>query len=299
VFSSRKFEIEGAPPLADGALPDAYFTSVSPDLFAALDARLLVGRGFALTDSAEAPGVAVLNEAAARRYFPDSEPLGKRIRLGAEEPWFEIVGLLADHHNRGLEATPAPEFFASLEQSFAGNQLFVVLESGVDPAALADVVRDEVRAIDPDQPVYAVQALREAYAEQVAPRRLITLALALLGGFALLLAGVGIYGVVSSAVTQRRSEIGLRLALGAAQGALRRFLLRDSLWPVALGGVAGVAGAVALARAMGGLLFEIQGLDPLTLVGALAVLLAVAAVATWIPAWRASQLDPVETLREE
>lgn len=299
IFSSRKFEIDGAAPLADGALPDAFFTSVSPDFFQALDSRLLLGRAFEPTDDGEAPPVAMLNEAAARRYFPDSQVLGKRLRLDPAEPWIEIVGLVADHHNRGLEAPPAPEFYGSLEQNFAGNQLFVVLESEVDAAALADVVRDEVRAIDPDQPVYNVQLLRDAYAEQIAPRRLITVALAMLGGFALLLAGVGVYGVVSSAVTQRRPEIGLRLALGAAHGQLRRYLLRDSLWPVAVGGLVGLGGAVALSRAIGGLLFEVEGLDPTTLASALAVLLGVAALATWIPAWRASQVDPVETLREE
>jgi putative ABC transport system permease protein len=296
VFSSRKFEIDGAPPLADGALPDALFTAVSPDYFQALDARLLLGRAFEPTDDGDAPRVAVLNEAAARRFFPDSDPLGRRLRIDTDDPWVEIVGLVADYHNRGLETPPAPEFYGSLEQLFAGNQLFVLLESEVDPAVLADVVRDEVRAIDPDQPVYMVQALRAAYADQIAPRRLVTVALVMLGAFALLLAGVGVYGVVSS---QRRPEIGLRLALGAAHGQLRRFLLRDSLLPVAVGGLVGVAGAVALARVMGGLLFEVEGLDPATLAGALGVLLAVAAIATWIPAWRASQVDPVETLREE
>jgi predicted permease len=299
VFASRKFEIEGAPPLADGALPDAFFTAVSPDFFQALDARLLRGRAFEPTDDGDAPRVAVLNEAAARRFFPDADPLGKRLRVDPDDPWIEIVGLVADHHNRGLETPPAPEFYGSLEQLFAGNQLFVLLESELEPAILADAVRGEVRAIDPDQPVYAVQALREAYADQIAPRRLVTTALAMLGAFALLLAGVGVYGVVSSGVAQRRPEIGLRLALGAAHGQLRRLLLRDSLWPVAVGGVVGLAGAAALAKVMGGLLFEVKGLDPTTLAGALAVLLAVAALATWIPAWRASQVDPVETLREE
>jgi predicted permease len=299
VFSSRKFEIEGAAPLADGALPDAYFTAVSPDYLQAVDARLLQGRAFETTDVRSAPRVALLNEAAARRFFPDRDPLGQRLRLAADAPWIEIVGVVADHHNRGLEALPAPEFYGSLEQLYAGNQLFVVLESEVEPTVLAEVVRNEVRAIDPEQPIYAVQALRDAYADQLAPRRLVATSLVLLGAFALLLAGVGVYGVVSASVTQRRPEIGLRLALGAARGQLQRFLLRDSLLQVAIGGAFGLAGAVALARVMGGLLFEVGGVDPATLATALGLLLLVAALATWIPARRATLVDPVETLREE
>jgi predicted permease len=299
VFSSLKFEVDGAAPLADGALPDAYFTAVSPDYFQALDARLLAGRAFEPSDDRDAAKVVLLNEAAARRFFPDADPLGQRLRLAPEEPWIEIVGLVADVHNRGLEAPPAPEFYGSLGQLFVGNQLFVALESEVDAAALADVVRAEVRAMDPQQPVYAVQALRDAYAGQIAPRRLVATSLVLLGGFALLLAGVGVYGVVSSSVVRRRPEIGLRLALGAAHGQLRRFLLRDSMIPVAIGGLLGLAGAVALQRAMQSLLFEVEGLDAVTLGGAAAVLLGVAGIATWVPAWRASRVDPVETLRED
>jgi putative ABC transport system permease protein len=301
LFSAQRLAIEGQPPASDGSLPVAFVTAVSPQFFQTFDMSLLRGRTFAEGDTAGAPIVAVLNQSAAERWFPAQDPIGKRFKVGGaeeERPWVEIVGVVAAGHNAGNDRAPAPEVFGSVRQGLGANQLFVAVESSVAPATLVDTVRDEVRAIDPEIAIYAVQTMEDLIAGDVLPRRMAVQLLLILGAFALALAGVGVYAVVSFAVAQRTREIGLRMALGAGRGTVRVWVVGRALRPVAIGGCCGLLGAIVVARALESQLFEVSGFDPLTLIGAVLLLVVIAIGATLPPALRASGLDPAVTLRE-
>ena len=296
------FEIEGRDAARDGELPGGYRAQVSDEYFRALGIPLRRGRLPDERDVEQAPPVAVINEEAARRFFPGQDPIGQRLRTGKNGRWFEVVGVVGTTRNAGLDRPPQPEVFVSVRQALGGNnQLFLLVRADPatgDPRRLLPLVRREVRALDAQQPVYAVQTVEEAFATAVGPRRAATLTLTLFGLFALALAAVGIYGVVSYAVSERTREIGVRIALGARTGQVRRLMVRQAMLPVALGAVAGVAGALALGRVMGGILFEVRGSDPLTLAAAVALLVTVALAASYVPARRASRLDPVAALRD-
>lgn len=302
VFQQRRVWIEGAEPADEGTLPTAYTTLVSPGFFEALGIPLMRGRLLSEDDLPGAPIVAVINEVAARRFFPDRDPVGGRFRLSEPEsggPWVMVVGVVGSTRNRGLDSPAEPEVFASMRQVPGGNQFFLLTRTRVDARSVLPDVRAVVRGLDAQQPVYAIQTVREAYAARASTRRLSTLLLSIFGTLALLLAALGIYAVVSYAVSQRTREIGLRMALGAGQPDVRRLVLRQALLPVLVGATVGLAGAIALGRAMTGLLFEVSGVDLVTLASVTAVLLGSALLATYIPARRASRLDPLGALRFE
>ncbi|MBW3534338.1 MAG: ABC transporter permease [Gemmatimonadetes bacterium] len=301
-FLRNRFWIEGMTLESGGALPLALTTVVSPGYFKAMGMQIVRGRTLETTDVSGGEMVGVLNEAAARRWFPDRDPLGARLKLGgpdSDEPWFRVVGVVADTRNRGLDQPTEPELFASQQQAGGGNQYFLVVRIDVPPRSVLPGIRRAVASLDPDQPIYAVQTVEEAFEEGAATRRATTLSLGLFALFALALAGVGIYGVVAYAVAARTREIGLRIALGAEGGRVRRLVVRQALVPVAAGGAVGLALAMVLGRAMEGMLFQVRGTDPWTLAAVTAVLAVVALAASWIPARRASRLDPVRALRME
>ncbi|MGD2070528.1 MAG: FtsX-like permease family protein, partial [Gemmatimonadota bacterium] len=300
-FSRQQIEIEGSPPDAERSLPTALATVVLPGYFETVGTPLLAGRALRDEDEAGAPPAVVLNEAAARRFFPDGEPLGRHLRLSGREgaPWFTVVGVAADARNRGLDVEPEPELFAAQAQAGGGNQLFLLLRTSVEPRTVLPAVRRAVAEMDADQPIYAIQTLKEAFRAQGSPRQATTLFLGLFAAFALLLAAVGVYGVVAYAVGERTREIGVRVALGAAPGQVRWMVVAQALTPVVVGVLVGVALATAIGRAMSGMLYGVGGTDPATLATAAAVLLAVASVASWIPARRATRLDPSAALRIE
>ncbi len=304
VFARSEFRVEGRPEPTDEAVPTAYTTIVTEGYFDALGIPLLRGRTFELAeDRPDMPPVAVINEAAARRYFPDEDPIGKRIRVGPnpeEEAGNRIVGVVGGTRNRGLDRPPQPEIFA-LQSQIGGfrNQLFLLVRTGGDPHELLPAIRAEVRGMDPDQPVYAVQTVEEAYAGISSDRRVATVVLGGFALFALLLAALGIYGVVSYAVSQRTQEIGVRIALGADGGSVRRFVVRQAMIPVIVGGAVGVGLALLAGQGLGALLFQVEGSDPATLAGVATILLSVALAASWLPARRASRLDPAEALRPD
>ncbi|MEQ9398443.1 MAG: ADOP family duplicated permease [Longimicrobiales bacterium] len=302
-FAFRELWFEGTDDSPDATLPVALTTVVTPGYFEALGIPIRRGRSFGDADRAGAPLVGVINEVAAERFMPGEDPIGRRLKLGgpdAEAPAFEIVGVVGSTRNRGLDQEPFPEVFAVHDQiGGSQNQLFLVLRTDVDPRSVLPAVRDAVREMDADQPVYAIATVAEAFAQASTTRRVTTLLLSCLGVFALLLAAVGIYSVVSYTVSDRTQEIGVRVALGADAGRVRRLVVRQALLPVVVGAGVGVGLAVPLGMGLRQLLFEVSGTDPLTL-GATAVLLVgVAAAASWVPAWRASRLDPVEALRQE
>ena len=300
LFSRREFSIQGAPPAAEGQLPSAFATLVSPEYFAALGMHVLRGRTLMERDGPDAPMVAVINDVTANRYSPGQDPIGKRFKIGppdADAPWFEVVGVVRATHNRGLDAPPEPEIFASTRQlAGAWNQLFLVLRTSGDPHTALPAVRRVVHDMDPEQPVYAVRTMNEAYAAAALQRRVATVALSIFAAFALLLAAVGIYAVVAYSVGQRTREIGLRIALGAGTGQVLRLVVRQALVPVVVGGIIGFAGALAVGRVLSGLLFQVSATDPVTLAVVVALLAAVGLVASLLPARRASQLDPVAAL---
>jgi putative ABC transport system permease protein len=302
-FGRGQFAIEGEQYQTEDELPVAYRTLVTDGYHEALGIPLVRGRTFTPQDTPSTPLVAVINQAAARRYFPNDDPIGKRFKSGGptrDGPWVTIVGVVRSVHNRGPEVDPQPEFFANIRQIQGGsNQLFLVIRTARDPRGVLEVVQREVAALDPDQPVYAVQTVEDAFATLTAPRRLGTIALTILAVFAIGLAAAGIYAVVSYGVGERTKEIGLRLALGASGSAVRRLVVRQAMIPVAVGGVIGVAAALAAGRALSDFLFQVSGTDPVTVGGVALMLAGFAMVASYIPARRASNLSPTVALRDE
>jgi putative ABC transport system permease protein len=264
---------------------------------------LLRGRVFTDGDAEGAPRAVVINEETSERFFPGTDAVGQRLKLGsadAEEPWWEIVGVVGSTRNLGLDQDPFPEVFAVHEQVGGGqNQLFLILRTEVEPQSMVEQVRQTVLAMDPDQPLYSIRTIEEAYQQGVAPMRATTLMLSIFAVFALALAAVGIYSVVSFTVSQRTQEIGVRVALGADPGRVRRLVVRESLVPVILGAVVGVGAAIGVSDGLQRMLFEIDGTDPATLASVAVILVLVAVLASWLPAFRTSRLDPVQALRTE
>ncbi len=302
-FSFRELWFEGGAPSEDQTLPRALTTVVTAGYFETLGIPLRAGRTFDARDAAGTPLVAIVNEVAARRWFGDGSPVGRRMKVGgpdADAPWFEIVGVVGATQNRGLDRPPEPEVFALHAQlGDAANQLFLLARTDVEPRSVLPSVRRVVQEMDPDQPIYAIQTVGEAYASASATRRATTLFLSLFAFFALALAAVGIYAVVSFTVSERTQEIGLRVALGADAGGVRRLVVRQALVPVVAGAAVGLGLAVPVGGALKGMLFEVAAVDPTTMALVALLLVGVAAAASFIPAWRASRLDPVEALRVE
>ena len=302
-FAFQQVFFDGAEADAEATLPTTLATVVTPGYFETLGIPLLSGRTFSELDAAGAPNAAVINEEAARRYFGSESPLGHRLKLGgadAESPWWEIVGVVGSTKNLGLDADPFPEIYAAHAQvGGVQNQLFLVLRADGDPNALVPVVREAVLQMDADQPVYAIRTAEETLQSGLAPMRAATLFLSIFAGFALVLAAVGIYSVVSFTVSQRTQEIGVRVALGADRGRVRSLVVRQALLPVLVGAALGVLAALGLGSALQQLLYGVSGNDPFTLGAVAVVLVGVAVVASWVPAYRASALDPVESLRAD
>jgi predicted lysophospholipase L1 biosynthesis ABC-type transport system permease subunit len=246
----------------------------------------------------------VVNQAFVVRYLDGREPIGARIRpagRGAPGPWAEVVGVVADARNSGISAPTRPEVFIAMEQGRdAWNQLFLLVrgESG-DATALLPAVRQAVAAIDAEQPVYAIQTLEDAIATSSFQTRVSTMLLGLFALVALVLAAVGIYGVMSYAVTARTQEIGVRLAVGASREDVIWLVLRQVLSLSTLGIAIGLGLLAAAGKALTGLLYGVGPFDPLTIAAVTALLAGVAVLAAWVPAWRASRVDPIGALRYE
>jgi len=295
------FEIEGEVYQTEEELPSAFLTIATEGYHEAVGIPLVRGRTFDSRDTLETPRVAVINEAASRRYFASADAIGRRIRTGGQDgPWVEIVGIVRSIQNRGPEEAPQPEIYVDLRQlAVPPNQLFLIVRAEENPRALLNAVERQIVAMDPEQSIYAVVTLREAFAAIAAPRLVGTMALTFLAAFALALAGAGIYAVVSYSVTERRQEIGLRIALGATAGAIRRLMVRQAMLPVLVGGGLGLVLALLSGVAIRSFLFEVSATDPVTLIGVTVLLLGLAAAASYFPARKASRLDPMVALRDE
>jgi putative ABC transport system permease protein len=275
---------------------------VGPDFFRTMGIRLVRGRAFTWDDRDGAPGVTVINEALARRLWPGADPIGRRMwsgnPRGADVP-LEVVGVVADgRYYRGWRRADQPFMFLPSGQTYFPTMALVVRGRPGAVPTLADV-RREVRALEPRALVVRLQTVRAAMADAIALERMGTKLLSLFGLLALTLAAVGVYGVVSFAATERTREMGVRMALGAARGEILRLMLARSLRSVVVGIAVGVAAALALARLIASLLFGVGPADPVTFAAVAAALVAVGLLASYIPARRATRVDPVAALRAE
>jgi predicted permease len=269
----------------------------STDYFRAMEIPLLKGRYFSEHDTADMPHVVVIEEKFAQRFWPRGDALGKHLWFDPKKP-FTIVGVVGTVKQYGLETDgKIATYFA--EQQQPGNGMFLAVRTSSDPAALSGAVVREIHAVDPDVAVYGIRTMQDRLYDSLARQRFASTLLGAFAAFALLLAAVGIYGVMSYLVTQSTHDIGLRVALGAQPGNILGLVVRQGMELAAIGILAGLAGAAALTRVMASLLFGVSATDAVTF-GAVAVLLAaVAFAATVIPAHRATRVDPIVALREE
>jgi putative ABC transport system permease protein len=295
----QSFNIAGRPPIAPSDLPSTNYYAVTPDYFAAMAIPLIRGRLFTPRDDARAPRVAIINETLAREFFPNEDPIGKQINItNGPDTWREIVGIVGDVKQHGVDKeTPSQTYEPFAQKPY--QSLNIVLRTTSAPAAVLGALRPAVYSVDKDQPVGTVRPLEEIVGETIANQRFAMTLLIVFSLVALLIASVGIYGVMSYNVAQRRSEIGIRMALGAQSRDVLRLVLRAGGKLVSLGLLVGLAATFASTRALRSMLFQTSAYDPFTL-GAITLLLAsVALIACLLPAQRATRVNPIEALRTE
>lgn len=299
--SNNSIAIEGRPDPGPGKYESAGYSSISPGYAEALDIPLVKGRMFTTFDNDPDASVAIINETMAEKFWPGEDPIGKRFKRGihsSESPWMTVVGVLGDVRHFGYDQQPRAEFVTPYAQvSWQGITMVVAAEQ--NPTALTNAVREIVRELDPNLPVMEVATMDEVIAENVWGTRFTTVLFSGLAVGALVLAMVGVYGVISYSVTQRTHEIGIRMALGAYAGDVMRLVVFQGTKLAALGVLVGVPVAFALTRVMRSLLYEVSISDPWTFVGVSALLIGVAGVASFIPARRATRIDPAIALRYE
>ncbi len=278
--------------------PLAYFRVVSPEYFRTLGIPVLRGRVFEERDRSRR--TIILSERAAARLWPGEDPIGKLLHDGdTDDPLMEVIGVAGDVRVASLEKDPGNVMYFPHWHRRVRPRASLVVRTAMDPLAAARALRAAVWSIDPEVPVAELQTMQEVVDASVAERRFQMGLVAAFAAAALLLAAIGIYGVVSYAVARRRNEIGIRLALGARAADVRGMVLRQGMAPVAAGLAAGIAGALALGRLLGSLLYQVKPADPIILASVAAVLAAVALAACWVPALRATRTDPMTALRYE
>jgi len=296
------FVIDGQPPPAPGKTPLTEATVASPDYFRAMGITILKGRDFTDADTKDAPRVALIDEEFARRYWPNEEALGKHIRPGGNDPrnpLVEIVGIVRRVKMEGLnqESDRVQSYYPF--RQLPANGLTIVIKTSHDPMSIAPAVREQVRAIDPDQPIYNLNSMEQLRADSIAPERLNLMLFTCFAAVALTLASVGIYGVMSYAVTQRTHEIGIRMALGAQPRNVLGMVVRQGMALTITGLAFGIGGALLATQLMASLLFGVSATDPLTFVTIPLLLAGVALGACFVPARRATKVDPMIALRYE
>jgi predicted permease len=287
--------IEGRESIGD-APTRAHLRTATPDYFRAMGIVVTEGRGFAAMDRPDSVPVAVVNETMARAYWPGISPIGRRVQLGGTEVWREVVGIVRDVRHWGLDREVNPELYMPQAQ-YVWSALNFVLATEGNPASYSAALREQLRAVDPDLPVSNVRTMEEVAARSVASHRGAMILLAIFGGLALVLSAAGIYGVMAHLVALRRSEIGIRMTLGAKPAAVLRLILREGASQAIAGLAIGMTAGVLVMRTFRALLYEIAPADPLTLAAVAAILMATALTACFVPARRAMRVDPVQALR--
>jgi predicted permease len=298
---NTSFMIEGRPIPAITERPRAFYRVISPDYFQAMGIPLRRGNQFTDRDTADVPGMAIINEAAARKYWPGEDPLGKRIKRGRPEsknPWITIVGIVGSGSQLSLRENAQPEIYVPYLQN-TSRMFTLVARTTSDPRAVTGTVRKEVWATDKNLPVSNMKLMEELISNSVAQPRFYVLLLTVFAALALILAAVGVYGVMSYSVTLRTRDIGIRMALGARPGDIFKHIVGQALVLALIGLGVGIVLAIASTRVMTSLLFGTSPADPLTLAATALVLLAVALLASYIPARRATKVDPMVALRYE
>jgi len=297
----QNLTVEGRPFRGDQDYVWACHRVASLDYFRTIGMRLLKGRLLSAGDTWDRPSVAVINEEFAKKAWPNEDPVGKRFRIGdypkyAGDP-VAVIGVVSDAKYLGLADAPFPEMFFSMNQGGATNGMTFVFHTAQDPYALVGRVRDIIRAIDPNQPITKVSTLEAVVAESIAPQRLTMLLGGIFAALALVLAGTGLYGVISYAVAQRTHEIGVRMALGAAHNHVIRLVVAQGLELTLAGLALGLAAALAFGQLLASLLFDVSPRDPLILAGVAVALALIALAASYLPARRAAGTDPLSALR--
>ena len=297
--ASSNYTVEGEPERSRDQAPNANRRSVAGEYFDALGLPLLEGRVFDRRDGAAA-AVVVVNRTFARRHWPEGTPLGRRMRFGSgpsnTSPWREVVGVVADLRHQALDEAPRAEVYMPLAQSPAGT-MSVVVAASESPERMTEVVRATVRALDPDLPIANVRSMEEVVSGALLPQRLATVLVGAFAALALVLAALGLYGVVAYSVARRTQEIGVRIALGATGPGVLRLVVGQGMRLVAAGVAAGLAGAWGVTRLLASLLYGVSPTDPVAFSLAAVLLGLVALLAAALPAWRASRLDPMTALR--
>jgi putative ABC transport system permease protein len=295
--------IEGRPAPEPGKELIVVTRVISPKYFHTMGIPVLKGRPFGSADTSKSPGGVVISETMARRYWPGEDPVGKRLSPGRQpespDEWFQIIGVVKDVRQFELNADPKPQMYLSSEQVGFFQPRDLVVSTKVDPLSLAATVRKTVWDVDKDQPVSNIRTMNDIVSESVARQRFSMLLLGVFAGIALLLAAVGIYGMMSYSVTQRRNEIGIRMALGAQKSDVLKLTVGGGLKLVLIGVGCGLGGAFMLTRLMSSLLFGVGATDPGTFITISAILVSVALLASYIPARRATKVDPLTALRYE
>ena len=295
--SSRSIIREGREAADAQNSPSADYRVISPDYFRAMSIPVLKGRPFTERDNAEAAGSVIINETAARRFFPDEDPVGKRLQIEGDE-WFEVVGVVGDVKHLGQDSKTRPEVYVSYLKRPWPVMTFVA-RSAQNPAALGETLREAVLAVDRDQPVYSVSTVEQLASRSVARRRSNMLLLGIFAVVAMLIAAVGLYGVMSYSITQRKHEIGIRIALGASRRDILKMVLGYGLTLAMIGVAIGAVAALMLTRVVESLLFGVSATDPATFALISVVVIGVALGACFVPARRATKVDPMVALRYE
>ena len=299
---SMSISVEGIPDPPPGQQPDVIYRTIGPGYFATMGIPIVRGRDFTDQDNGDSKDVVIISEKTAQQFWPGQDPIGKRLKPGSSSsssPWREVIGIVKDVRQNDFVASPKRQMYFTYRQlkSIAANAL--VVRTNIDPMSLAVPVRNAIWSVDKDQTVADIDTMDHIVAEAVARQRFSMLLLGLFAALALLLASIGIYGVMSYSVAQRTREIGIRIALGARRADVLQMTVTQALKLVGVGMLIGLVAAFLLTRVLASLLFGISATDPITFIGISVVLLAVAILASYIPALRATKVDPITALRAQ
>lgn len=294
-----RFTIEGRPPSSSSEVLTANYRAISPAYFRTMRIPFLRGRDFTDQDTEDSPGAVIISESMMRRYWPDEDPTGKHIIVNFGKPISrEIVAVVGDVKHTALEAESGAEMYVPhLQTPWAA--MYLVVHTASDPNTFVPIIRDEILAVDKDQSVAGVKTMEQIISESVSQRRLSLILLILFAGLALVLAAVGIYGVMAYSVSQRKHEIGIRLALGAQQFDVIKLIVRQAMAMALAGVTVGLAAAFLLTRIMASLLYGVSATDTITFVAIPLIMGSVAFLASYIPAREATKVDPIVALRYE